>query len=158
MQGIFRVGVHRFPRCEEVFAAFSRDTQWVGDAPPAGQALKLVVNAWILNTIENIAETIVLAEALGVDPQLWLDAVSGGAMDMPYAHLKTEAILSGNLEPSFKLALAHKDAGLVLEAAEEAGLDVPLARATRAQMARAIDLGHGDEDMAATFYASVDGR
>src|SRR5438105_254097 len=25
------------PRCEEVFAAFSRDTQWVGDAPPAGQ-------------------------------------------------------------------------------------------------------------------------
>lgn len=145
-------------RCEEVFSAFSRATQWVGEGPPAGQALKLVVNAWILNTVANIGETVALAQALGVDPARFLAAISGGAMDMPYAHMKTEAVLSGNLEPAFKLVLAHKDVGLVLEAAERAGLDLALAQATRAQMARAIDLGHGEEDMAATYFASRPGR
>jgi 3-hydroxyisobutyrate dehydrogenase len=141
-------------RCEEVFPAFSRATHWVGDAPPAGQALKLVVNAWILNAVENIAETVALAQALGVDPKRFLDAISGGAMDMQYAHLKTEALLAGELEPSFKLSLARKDAGLIVEAAEQAGLDLPLTRTTRDQMARAVDLGHGDEDMIAVYFAS----
>ena len=28
---------------------------------------------------------------------------------MPYAHMKTAAILSGNLDPSFTLRLAEKD-------------------------------------------------
>jgi 3-hydroxyisobutyrate dehydrogenase len=142
------------PRCEEVFSAFSRATHWVGDAPPAGQALKLVVNAWILNSVENIAETVAFAQALGVDPQRFLDAISGGAMDMQYAHLKTEALLAGELEPAFKLSLAHKDAGLIVEAAERAGLDLPLTRTTRDQMARAVGLGHGDEDMIAVYFSS----
>ncbi len=136
------------PRCEEVFAAISRATLWVGDGAPAGQALKLVVNSWILNTVVNIGETVAFAEGLGLDPQQWLDAISGGGMDMQYAHLKTEALRSGNLEPAFKLALAHKDAGLVVEAAEDAGLNLALARTTREQMAEAIALGHGAEDMA----------
>jgi 3-hydroxyisobutyrate dehydrogenase len=145
------------PRCEEVFAAFSRATRWVGDGPPTGQALKLVVNSWILNSVENIAETVALAEGLGLDPQQWLDSIAGGGMDMQYAHLKTQAIRSGDLDAAFKLSLAHKDAGLVVEAAERAGLELPLAQTTRRQMARAIDLGHGDEDMAATYYASRPG-
>jgi 3-hydroxyisobutyrate dehydrogenase len=140
--------------CEEVFPAFSRATHWVGDAPPAGQALKLIVNGWILKSIANIGETIAFAQALGVDPQNWLDAISGGAMDMPYAHMKAEAILSGEFEPAFKLSLAHKDAGLVLEAAQQAGLDLALVQATLAEMARAIELGHGDEDMAAVYYGA----
>jgi 3-hydroxyisobutyrate dehydrogenase len=104
--------------------------------------------------MENIAETVAFAEGVGIDPQLWLDSIAGGGMDMQYAHLKTEMIRSGNLEPAFKLSLAHKDAALVVEAAERAGLDLPLTRTTQAQMARAIELGHGDEDMAATYFAS----
>jgi 3-hydroxyisobutyrate dehydrogenase len=146
------------PRCEEVFAAFSRATHWVGDAPPAGQALKLVVNAWIMNTMANLGETVALAQALGIEPQRFLDAIAGGNMDMPYAHLKSAAMLSGDLEPSFRLALAHKDVGLIVEGAEQAGLEVPVARTTAAQMARAIELGHGDEDMAATYFASLPGE
>ena len=142
-------------RCEEVFRAISRATQWVGEGAPEGQALKLVVNSWILNSVENIAEIVALAEGLGVDPRRWLDAISGGAMDMQYAHMKGELILSGNLEPAFRLTLALKDAGLIVEAAEGAGLELPLPRLTRDQMARAFELGHGDEDMAATYFAAA---
>ena len=75
-------------------------------------------------------------------------------MDMQYAHFKTEAILSGALEPSFTLRLAAKDMDLIVSAARAAGLDLGLGPVTLERMRRAIDLGHGDEDMAATYYAT----
>jgi 3-hydroxyisobutyrate dehydrogenase len=53
-------------------------------------------------------------------------------------------------EPSFKLALAAKDARLALAATD---LELPLLDAVRAQMERAIEAGHGEGDMAATIEA-----
>ena len=54
--------------------------------------------------------------------------------------------------------LARRSGAGSREAAEGAGADVPLARTTRTQMGRAIDLGHGDEDMVAIYYASRPGE
>jgi 3-hydroxyisobutyrate dehydrogenase len=144
-------------RAEQVLSPFSRGIVWVGDEPGPGQALKLIANHWILNTVENIGETVALAQALGVDPRRFLEAISGGNMDMPYAHIKGEAILTGDFQPSFTLRLARKDVGLVLEAAERAGLDLGLARMTGERMERAIELGHGDEDMIAAFFGTAPG-
>jgi hypothetical protein len=42
---------------------------------------------------------------------------------------------------------------LILEAAGD--LDLPLVRATLRQFDRAFELGHGDEDMSAVYYASA---
>jgi len=140
--------------CEEVLPAISRKQVWLGEDIGAASALKLVLNHWIQNTVENVGETVALAQALGVDPRQFLDTITGGQMDMPYAHLKTEAILSGNLEPSFTLRLAAKDMDLIVSAANAAGVDLGLGPVTLERMRRAIDLGHGDEDMAATYYAT----
>ena len=76
-------------------------------------------------------------------------------MDTPYLHLKGEAIIERRLAPSFKLSLAEKDARLVLEAAGQAGVELSLARAARDAFARAVDLGHGDEDLAAAYFATA---
>jgi 3-hydroxyisobutyrate dehydrogenase len=56
-------------------------------------------------------------------------------------------------EVAFPLRLAHKDARLVLEAAEAERLDLPLMRTAEAQFARAEADGHGDEDLAAVHHA-----
>jgi 3-hydroxyisobutyrate dehydrogenase len=138
--------------CEPVFEAISRGHVWLGEAG-LGTRLKLVVNNWILCTIENIAETFVLAETLGLDPRRFLESIAGGAMDMQYAHVKGEAILNEDFPPSFPLKHARKDVALVLEAAGE--LELPLVRATLQQFDRALELGHGDEDMSAVYYASA---
>ena len=138
--------------CEPVFAAVARNSVWLGEAG-LGTRLKLVVNSWILCTVENIAETFVLARTLGLDPRRFLEAIAGGGMDMPYAHLKGEAILNEDFPASFPLRLARKDVALILEAAGE--LDFPLVRATLGQFDRALALGHGDEDMSAVYYASA---
>ena len=144
-------------RCDPVFGAVGSRTMRVGEAG-AGTRLKLVVNNWILAMVENVGETVALAEGLGTDPRLWLEAIQGGAMDVPYAHTKTAAILERKLEPSFRLELARKDVGLVLEAAERAGVDLGLPPVVAERFDRAIELGHGDEDMAAVYFASVPDR
>ena len=140
-------------RCTPVFAAAARRVLWVGEAG-AGTRLKLVANSWVLCCIEGIAETFALARALGLDPRRFVEAIEGGTMDMPHVRIKGEAILREEFPAAFPLKLAGKDARLILDAAD-GKLDLPLVRATLAQFERAIELGHGDEDMAATYYASV---
>jgi 3-hydroxyisobutyrate dehydrogenase len=139
-------------RCEPIFDAIARGHVWLGEAG-LGTKLKLVANNWILCTIENLSETFVLAQTLGVDPRSFLEAIAGGSMDMPYAHLKGEAILNEDFPASFPLAHARKDVALILEAAGD--VELPLVRATLQQFDRALELGHGDEDMSAVYYASA---
>jgi 3-hydroxyisobutyrate dehydrogenase len=61
-------------------------------------------------------------------------------------------------DPAFSLALARKDAKLVLEAAERHGFDAALVDVVVRKMDAAIAAGHGDEDMAATYLASAPDR
>jgi 3-hydroxyisobutyrate dehydrogenase len=136
-------------RCAPVFDAVGSKTVWLGEAG-AGTRMKLVLNAWLLALVEGLAESIALAEGLGVDPSRFLALIDGGPLGPPYARLKGTAMIDESFEPSFSLALAAKDARLVEEAAQRAGLDLPLPRLVGEQMQRVVDAGFGDEDMAAT--------
>jgi 3-hydroxyisobutyrate dehydrogenase len=141
-------------RCAPVFDAVGARTIDLGDRPGAGTRMKLVLNNWVVALVEGVAETVALAEGLGLDPQAFLDVIDGGPMGPPYAALKGRMMIEREYPPSFSLRLAHKDAGLIVEAAEAAGLDLPLAALVRARMARAIAAGHGEGDFAATVEAS----
>jgi 3-hydroxyisobutyrate dehydrogenase len=92
-----------------------------------------------------------MAEALGLDPTLFLKAVEGGAMDAPYVQLKGAAMLNGQLDAAFSLAGAYKDAGLIEEALRTHGLDTAVLEGIRAHQSRSIAAGNGDADMAATY-------
>ena len=143
-------------RVQPVFDAVGQKTIWVGEAG-AGTRLKLVANAWVLTVTEGTAETIALAQGLGLDPRLFLEAVSGGTLDLPYLRIKGEAILGQDFTPAFRLALAAKDAALVAEAAERHQVDVPLAGLLRDRLAEGAR-EHGDKDMAATYLTSAPDR
>jgi 3-hydroxyisobutyrate dehydrogenase len=145
---------HLRDRLDPIFAAVGREKRWLGDTPGAATRLKVVLNHWILGLTENIGETLAFSRALGVDPALVLGTVEGGAMDSPYLQMKGRAILEEAFDPSFPLRLAVKDADLVLEASREAGIDLPLIEVVRRQFERAVELGHADEDMAATYFAT----
>jgi 3-hydroxyisobutyrate dehydrogenase len=141
-------------RLTEVFDAVAARVVDLGDEIGAGSKLKLVLNSWIVALVEGVAETIAFAEGIGVDPRKFLEVIEGGPMGPPYAKLKGTAMIDRSFEPSFTLSLAAKDAALVADAAEKAGLELPLPALVRDQMRKAIDAGHGDEDMAATFMAA----
>jgi len=118
-----------------------------------GSALKLAANAWVGLITAGTAQSLALARGLGVEPQLFLDALDGGAADSPYAHLKGGAMLSGEMPLSFALDGVRKDLGLMLEAARGAGVRDDLLVAVRALFDSAADRGHGDQDLAAVYAA-----
>jgi 3-hydroxyisobutyrate dehydrogenase len=140
-------------RLQPIFDAVAQRSMWVGEAG-GGTRLKLVVNSWIVAVVEGAAETIALAEGLGLDAGLFLEAVEGGPLDMPYLRNKGAAMAARSFEPSFRLALAAKDAGLVEEAAERHELDLPLLSVVRRRLDEAVP-EHGDKDMSATFLTSA---
>jgi 3-hydroxyisobutyrate dehydrogenase len=141
-------------RPEELLGAVSNRVMWLGDEPGAGTKLKLTINLWILNLVENLGETLALAEGLGLDQRSFLDAIKDRPMDSPYAQMKGDKIIAGDYSPAFALRLAAKDMGLAVEMARRDGIDLGLGPVTLDRMKRAIELGHGDDDMCAAWFAT----
>ncbi|MEV6647950.1 NAD(P)-dependent oxidoreductase [Amycolatopsis sp. NPDC051371] len=137
-----------------VFDAIGARTVWVGDRPGDGHRLKLAANAWVLSVTAATAQSIALADRLGIDPGGFLDVIGGGPLDCAYAQLKGKAMTQDELEPSFGLGGAVKDSALILDAMREAGVDNRLMAAMHAQYADAED-AHGDEDMAAVIHVAT---
>ena len=139
---------------EPVFASIGSRTLWVGTRADDGQRLKLVANAWVLSITAATAQSVALARGLGIPPELFLDAIKGGAVDTPYAHIKGKAMISGDFAPSFDVRGAVKDSALVLGALEEAGADQRLMAALHGLFRDGADLaGDEQEDMAAVLRA-----
>ena len=138
------------PLVDPVLDAIGSRTMWVGEAG-AGSRLKLAANAWVFTVVEGIAESLALTRDLGLDPALFLEAVRGGALDAPYVQLKGKAMLDGGFDPAFALSGALKDANLILAAAAGAGVDLGVMSGVRGHFQRAVDAGHGDQDMSATY-------
>ncbi|MFJ4327590.1 NAD(P)-dependent oxidoreductase [Streptomyces tricolor] len=142
-----------------VFDAVGTRTVWTGEDGAAGTAtrLKLVANSWVLAATAATGEALALAQALGVDPQGFFDAIAGGPLDMGYLHAKSQLILDDRLTPAqFAVATAVKDARLIVRAGEEHGVRLDVAAASAARLERAAAQGHADEDMAAAYFASFD--
>jgi 3-hydroxyisobutyrate dehydrogenase len=143
-------------RVAPLFGAIGQKTVWL-DGVGAATRLKLVANSWVLALTSAIGESLALARGLGVDPDLFLQAVSGGPLDCPYLHVKADAILGGDFTPSFSVSLAEKDTRLILEAGQTAGLRMDVTSAAAERFRRAAAAGHAAEDMAAGYFASFNG-
>lgn len=141
------------PRTQPVFDAIAQRTIRAGEAG-AGSRLKLVTNSWVLAVVEAGAETVALAEGLGLDPGLFFKAIEGGTLDLPYLRMKGKAMAERDFEPAFRLTLAAKDAALVRQAAEDHGMDLPLLDAIARRLAEGAKT-HGDEDFSATYLTSA---
>lgn len=143
-------------RVAPAFDAMGSKTIWVSEEPGRGSALKLVCNAFVGTLTAAIGQSVGLASQLGLDPQLFLDALDGGASDSPYVHVKGGMMLTGEYPPSFALDGVRKDLGLIREAEVAAGTSTTLTEAALACYDAAAAQGHGSDDMAAVVSAFRD--
>jgi 3-hydroxyisobutyrate dehydrogenase len=140
-------------RCAPLFDAIGSTTLWLGEAG-AGTRLKLVVNNWIVGLVGVLADTVAFARGIGVEPERFLETIEGGPLGLPYAHIKGNMMIEDEFPTSFSLALARKDAGLVLEAADAQGLCLAITEAVARRFDEALEAGHGDKDLAAVYRVS----
>jgi 3-hydroxyisobutyrate dehydrogenase len=137
-------------RVGPVFDILGRKTVWLGEAGQ-GSVVKLIVNAYMSILIEGVAETMELADRLGIGHQEVAEAIEGGPLDAPIADAKLHKIDRADYAPEFPLEWALKDVDLAISAAGDEA--PPLLAALSGQWHAAVAAGHGRQDISAARLA-----
>jgi 3-hydroxyisobutyrate dehydrogenase-like beta-hydroxyacid dehydrogenase len=135
---------------EPVIRAIGPTIHHVGDGEQA-RIVKLAINLMIAVLAQAMSEALVLGETAGVSRAALLEVMGSSAAGAPFVKYKTEALLRDDFSATFTTALMEKDIDLVLDAAGDAGMDLPLAREMKTQLRAAIDAGYADDDFIALF-------
>jgi len=135
---------------DPIFAALGHDTFWLG-AAGAGSRAKLVLNNWLVDLVEMVAETLKLSEALGLDARVVVDILDDAPIGSPYAVAKARSMLDGDFTSNFALKHAVKDALLTLDAAHDIDRKLPLTESLIANWQRAVADGAGDLDLSVAY-------
>ena len=116
-------------------------------AVPSATLMKLAANSFLISLVTGLAESFAFAESTGLDAALLRSILDGGQMASPISTVKTAKLLVGDLSPQARIRDVLKNAQLVVDAAEAAGVASPLVDASRDLYAAATEAGDGDLDM-----------
>jgi len=119
---------------------------YLGPEPDRAAAFKLMGNLFLMSMTAGIADVLALAKAVGIKPA---EAATLFDVFNPAASMgpRIKRILEGDYaHPSWELAMARKDARLMLEAAEKGGMNLALVPAIAQVMDRWIERGHAQDD------------
>jgi 2-hydroxy-3-oxopropionate reductase len=126
----------------------------------AGQTVKAANQLVVGGTYALVAEAIVLLEASGVDAGRGLDVLAGGLAGSRILELKRESMVARQFAPGFRIDLHHKDMGIALAAAREAGVALPVTGLIAQLIAAAKAQGYGslDHSVLLKVLENVSGR
>jgi 3-hydroxyisobutyrate dehydrogenase-like beta-hydroxyacid dehydrogenase len=135
---------------EPVLLAIGPTIHHVGEGERA-RVVKLAINLMVGVLAQAMAETLVLGETAGVSRAALLEVMGSSAVAAPFVKYKTDALLRDDYSATFTTALMEKDIDLVLDAADEGGVELPLALEMKQQLHAAIEAGYADDDFIALF-------
>src|SRR4029077_4749222 len=134
-----------FEAAKPVFDAVGKTILHVGPSG-SGQTVKAANQLIVAGNIELLAEAIVFLQAYGVDTDAAVKVLGGGLAGSAVLDQKAQKMLDRNFDPGFRIALHHKDLGIVTAAAREAGVVTPLGVVVAQLMASAMANGDGGLD------------
>jgi 2-hydroxy-3-oxopropionate reductase len=137
-----------FQEAEPVFEALGSTithcgTHGLGQTVKAANQLVLAIN------MQACAEAVVFLEKSGVDLEAALDVLSGGLAGSNVLTRKRTNFLDRDYTPSFRMALHHKDMGIVTDTARAIGAAIPLGSIAAQLMASAVARGEAGLDHSA---------
>jgi 2-hydroxy-3-oxopropionate reductase len=117
----------------------------------AGQTVKAANQLIVAGNLQLLAEAIVFLEASGVDLDASIRVLGGGLAGSTVLDRKAANMVNRDFTPGFRLALHHKDMGIVTTAAREAGVVIPLGSAVAQLVAALVARGDGHLDHSGLF-------
>jgi 3-hydroxyisobutyrate dehydrogenase-like beta-hydroxyacid dehydrogenase len=135
---------------EPVLLAIGPTIHHVGTGEQA-RIVKLALNLMVAVLAQSMSEALVLGEAGGVSRAALLEVMGSSAVGAPFVKYKTEPLLRDDFSATFTTGLMEKDIDLVLAAAEESGVELPLAREMKDHLHAAVEAGFADDDFIALF-------
>lgn len=128
-----------------ILDSMSVSLRYIGHAGQAAQVKALVNMVMNINTA-GLAEGLGLGAALGLDLGMLQEVFSQTGANSRVLETDGEDMEARDHECYFSASHASKDSGIALDLAEDAGLNLPLAEATKKQYDRMIVLGKGELD------------
>ena len=142
-------------RSKPLFDAMGQKTFFVGEEAPAANLFKLSGNFMITVVIESLAEAFALIRKSGMDHRKFLQIITESLFSAPIYRNYGAIIAEEKFEPAgFRLPLGLKDNRLVLAAAEEVSVPMPLASLVRDRFLAAMSEGCADADWSAIARVS----
>ena len=141
-------GVADFAAARPIFDVLGRTIVHVGPAG-AGQTVKAANQLVVGGTYALVAEAVVLLEASGLDASVGLDVLAGGLAGSRILELKRRSMVAREFQPGFRIDLHHKDMGIILDAARDAEVALPVGNLVAALIASARAQGYGQLDHSA---------
>jgi 3-hydroxyisobutyrate dehydrogenase-like beta-hydroxyacid dehydrogenase len=133
-----------------VLDAFSQRTFIVSEEPKAANLVKLSGNFLITSVIESLGEAMALIGKAGVDKHQYLDILTSTLFGAPIYKTYGELIAGERFEPAgFAATLGQKDIRLVLAAAEDLRVPMPVASLIRDRFLTLLARGGADLDWSA---------
>ncbi len=137
-----------FERIKPLFACMGKTITRVGGIG-AGQITKACNQLALLVATQGVAEALHLAGRLGADPAKVREVMLGGVAASRVMELFGKRMVERNYAKGIDTRLYHKDLGIVLELAREAGIASPGGAAVMQQINALMGQGRGQDDLAA---------
>jgi 3-hydroxyisobutyrate dehydrogenase-like beta-hydroxyacid dehydrogenase len=137
-------------RVEPVIKTIGPTVHHVGDGEQA-RIVKLALNLMIAGLAQLMSEALVLAEASDVSRKDLLETMASSAVGAPFVQYKTEPLLRDDFSATFTTALMEKDIDLILDAAKQAGVELPVAEEMKGLLRATAEAGYADDDFMALF-------
>ncbi|MDG2077629.1 MAG: NAD(P)-binding domain-containing protein [Arenicellales bacterium] len=145
---MFMVGAHKkdFVKIKSQLEAMGTTIVHCG-APGTGTRTKLCNNFLAIGSCMLNAEFVALTQGFGLDLTTTLEVIHGttatnGQLKINYA----SKVFQGDIEPGFQIDLAHKDLSLILNAAAEMQVPLPIGAVIRESVSAAKADGWGKKD------------
>jgi 3-hydroxyisobutyrate dehydrogenase-like beta-hydroxyacid dehydrogenase len=133
-----------------LFDAIGQRTFVVSERPPTANLVKLSGNFLIASMIESVSEAVALADKAGVDRQQYVDILTSTLFAAPAYQTYGGLIARREFEPAgFAATLGLKDVRLVLAAAEQLQVPLPVASVLRDRLLTLVATGGGNLDWSA---------
>ncbi|MFZ2268725.1 MAG: NAD(P)-dependent oxidoreductase [Azonexus sp.] len=114
----------------------------------AGQVAKACNQMIMVAAIQAVAEAMHLATAAGVEAAKVKEALAGGSAASRVLEVMGERMVQGDYAAGIEARLHHKDFGLVLAAARQSAVPVPLTAVVAQQLNALMARGWGRDDTA----------
>ena len=149
---VFMVGGDKtaYEKCTDIFQALGAKVFYLG-ASGNGSKAKLASNLILgLNRLA-LAEGLVFASKLGLDPEAFLELLKVTPAYSAAMDVKGKKMLDGDFQPQARLRQHHKDVSIILKYAEKLKQELPLSRVHLDVLKKAIEAGDGNLDNSAVI-------
>jgi 3-hydroxyisobutyrate dehydrogenase-like beta-hydroxyacid dehydrogenase len=141
-----------FEACRDLFEHCGRKTIYAGPCG-SGSRMKLVANLVLGLNRAALAEGLVFAQSLGIDPSAALQVLTNSIAYSRTMDTKGQKMIDGDFRVQARLAQHAKDVRLILQAAARAGQALPLSETHLTLLDAAEQAGLGDADNSAVIQA-----